>query len=509
MTAIMIDGEHLTIADVIAVARHNAPVKLAPAARSEVARCRRVVERILQGSEIVYGINTGVGDLCRVIIPPDQLEQLQRNLIYSHAVGVGDPLPVDTTRAVVLLSANALSKGYSGVRVEIVDMLIELLNRGVTPMIPQKGSVGASGDLAPLAHLTLVLMGEGETWLDGTRMDGILALERLGLTPLTLQAKEGLALINGTHVMAGIGALLVHDAENLLKAAQIAGAMSLEALKGTDKPFREKIHLLRPHRGQVQVARNMRLLIQDSDLIRAPDDYSRVQDAYTLRCIPQVYGATKDALAYVRGVIETELNAATDNPLVFPEDEESISAGNFHGQPIALALDFLGIAMAELGDIAERTIDRLVNPHYSQLPAFLTGRSGINSGFMITQYTAAALVSENKVLAHPASVDSIPTSGGQEDHVSMGTISACKAEGIIRNVEHIIAIELLCAAQALDFHRPLQAGRATRAAHALIRSHIPELIEDRPLQRDLAQAVALVKSRELLKAVEDEIGPMA
>jgi histidine ammonia-lyase len=356
--------------------------------------------------------------------------------------------------------------------------------------------------------MVLVMMGEGEATVDGKRMSGAEALRQAAIAPITLQAKEGLALINGTHVMTALGVQAVHDATDLLKTAQIASTMSLEALRGTDRPFTEKMHLIRPYPGQLACARNIRLLLEGSEILHAPRDRQHVQDAYTLRCMPQVYGASRDAIDYVRQVILTELNAVTDNPLIFAEDGEVISGGNFHGQPLALALDFLGIAVAEIGDISERTIDRLVNPHYSELPPFLVKKEGLNSGFMITQYTAAALVSENKVLAHPASVDSIPTSAGQEDHVSMGTIAARKASAIVRNVERIIAIEFLCATQGLEFHRPLRPGRGVQRAYEVIRESIPPLEEDRPLYTDLEQMIGLVQQRRVLQAVEEVVGPL-
>lgn len=508
MPTLLINGQDLSIKDVMAVARNTTRVELGAEARARIERCRHVVEEVVRSHAIVYGVNTGVGQLCNTLISPEDIERLQRNIIYSHAVGVGAPLSETVTRATLFLSAHSLAKGFSGVRPVVVETLIAMLNKGVLPVIPEQGSVGACGDLAPLAHLTLVMMGEGEATIQGKRMRGAEALRQAAIPPLTLQAKEGLALINGTQVMTALGVQAVHDAEDLLKTAQIASAMSLEALRGTDRPFTEKMHLLRPYPGQLACAQNIRLLLEGSEILSTPRNRLQVQDAYTLRCTPQVYGASRDAIHYVRQVLTIELNAVTDNPLIFPEDREVISGGNFHGQPLALALDFLGIAVAEIGDIAERTIDRLVNPHYSDLPPFLVKKEGLNSGFMITQYTAAALVSENKVLAHPASVDSIPTSAGQEDHVSMGTIAARKARTIVRNVEQIIAIEFLCASQALEFHHPLRPGKGVQRAYEVIREHIPPLEEDRPLSTDLEKMVGLVKHRTVLQAVEEVVGPL-
>ena len=504
---IALDGRSLTIDDVAAVATNGARVVLADGARPGIAASRALIERIAAGDQPVYGVNTGVGELANQVVSPADIKTLQLNLIRSHAVGVGDPLDRSVVRAVVVLRANALAKGFSGVRPELIEMLCELLNRDITPYIPSQGSVGASGDLAPLAHLALVLVGEGECLVDGKPVASAGILAEAGIEPITLAAKEGLALINGTQVMAALGCLLVAQATSLIKSAQIAGGMSLEALRGTDKVFDEKIHATRPHAGQVRCAANMRRIVAGSGIIASHTDCEKVQDAYTLRCIPQVYGAVMDTLAYVEEVMAVEINSATDNPLVFADQGEVISCGNFHGEPLAFATDFLGIALAEIANIIERTIDRLVNPHLSGLPPFLVAKSGLNSGFMISQYTAAALVSENKVLAHPASVDSIPTSAGQEDHVSMGTISARHAQQIVRNVQHVIAIELLCAAQGIDYHdAPCAAG--TAAAHEVIRTHVPHLDDDRALYRDIETVRDLLASGEIVSAVEQRIGPL-
>ena len=504
---IELDGHSLTIDNVVAVSRDGVRVALADSARPAIAASRELVERIAQGSEPVYGINTGVGELASQVINAADTETLQLNLIRSHAVGVGEPLDEDVVRATILLRANALAKGYSGVRPELIELLCELLNRRVTPYIPAQGSVGASGDLAPLSHLALVLVGEGECLVDGKAVSTHTVLRETHLDPITLQAKEGLALINGTQVMGALGCLLIEQAQRLIKSAQIAGAMSLEALRGTDKALDPRIHNIRPHPGQIRCAANMRCLVAGSSILASHVDCTKVQDAYTLRCIPQVYGAVLDTLEHARGILAVEINSATDNPLVFADTEEVISCGNFHGEPLAFAADAMSVALAEIANIAERTIDRLVNPHLSGLPPFLVSKSGLNSGFMISQYTAAALVSENKVLAHPASVDSIPTSAGQEDHVSMGTISARHAQQIVRNVQHVIAIELLCAAQGIDYHdAPCAAG--TAAAHEVIRTHVPHLDDDRALYRDIETVRDLLASGEIVSAVEQRIGPL-
>jgi histidine ammonia-lyase len=504
---IRIDGKTLTIDQVVDVARHAAPVGLADGARPGIAASRALVEQIVAEGQAVYGITTGVGELAQTVISADQIVEMQRNLIRSHAVGVGQPLDDDVVRAMILLRANALAKGLSGVREELISFLIELLNRNVIPRIPAQGSVGASGDLAPLAHLALVVIGEGECMVADQRTPAADVLAQVGLEPLTLEPKEGLALINGTQLITALGVLAVRDAAQLVKTAQIASAMSLEALNGTDKVFDEKIHSARPHPGQVMCAANMRRLVAGSEIIASHKDCQKVQDAYTLRCIPQVYGAVAETIGHARSVLTVEINSANDNPLVFAETGEVISGGNFHGEPLAFVMDSLGMALAEIANLSERTIDRLVNPHLSGLPPFLVESSGLNSGFMIAQYTAASLVSENKVLAHPSSVDSIPTSAGQEDHVSMGTTSARHARMILHNVQQVLSIELLCAAQGMDFCDETPAA-GTAAAHDRIRCDIPHLSSDRLLYPDIEAAHDLVASDQVVAAVEDAIGPL-
>jgi histidine ammonia-lyase len=502
-----IDGNSLTIEEVSRVCREGLQVMLDDGARVRMERSRAFVKKILEEGRTVYGITTGVGELANHLIPTGDVEKLQHNLIRSHAVGVGPSFPEDVARGIVLLRANALSKGFSGVRIRLVETLLALINHRIHPYIPSQGSVGASGDLSPLAHLALVLTGEGECVVQGKREPSDKALRQAGIEPISLQAKEGLALINGTQVMAALGCLVTTEASLLMKNAQIAGAMSLEALKGTSKAFDEKVHLVRPHPGQLRCASNMRKLVADSEIIASHRNCDKVQDAYTLRCIPQVYGPILETIDYARKVLEVEINSATDNPLIFPEAEEVISGCNFHGEPLAFVMDYLGIALAEIGDISERTIDRLVNPHVSGLPPFLAHDSGLNSGFMISQYTAASLVSENKILAHPASVDSIPTSAGQEDHVSMGTIAARHAWDILHNVEYVLSIEMLTAAQGIDFH-PLQPGKGTAIAHRVIRKHIPHVDQDRPLYKDIEAVQKLVESGKIVEAVEQVIGTL-
>jgi histidine ammonia-lyase len=505
---VAIDGESLTIDDVVQVARYNTKVELAVSAIAQIKKSRDVIETAIKENRTVYGVNTGFGDLANVSISRTDLTKLQVNLIRSHSAGVGAPFSIEIVRGMMLLRANALAKGYSGVRSELILKLIELLNSGITPVVPQQGSVGSSGDLAPLAHMVLVMIGEGEAFYKGKRMDGLQALNKAGVQPIILQAKEGVALINGTQPMTSLGALLVNDALNVVKDAIIAASMSLEALRGTRAALNEKIHAVRTHEGQTDVASSMRLILQDSEINQSHANCGKVQDAYSLRCAPQVIGASLDAIRYVQSVVETEINSATDNPLVFPEDGTVISGGNFHGQPIALAMDFLAIALSELANISERRINRLVNPHLSGLPAFLTTEGGLESGMMIAQYTAAALVSENKVLAHPASVDSIPTSADQEDHVSMGTIAARKASTILENVKNVIAIEYMCAAQGIDLLSPLKPSVPLDVAYSKIREVVPKLEDDRPLSPDIVQICKLMESRAIVSVTERITGPL-
>ncbi len=506
---IYLDKNPITIGEIVAVARHNQPVGFSGDARTNVDKARQLIDKWVQAERVVYGITTGFGAMCDVSVTPEDARLLQEKILVSHAAGIGAPLPVEVVRAIMAVRAHDLSMGYSGCRLETLEYLVRFLNAGVVPVIPEKGSVGASGDLAPTAHLGLVLIGRGEAFYDGNRLSGADALAAIGLEPLVLEAGEGLALINGTQVMTAIGTLVVNDAVRLSKLADIAAAMSLEVLMGSQSEFDSKIHRLRPHRGQIVTAQNMLKLLGASEIIQSHEGCSRVQDAYTLRCSPQIHGASKDAVAHAVNVIDIEINATTTNPLVFPETGELLLGGNFHGQPVAMAADYLSIGLAELGSVSERRIERLVNPQLSGLPAFLVKNEGLNSGYMIGQYAAAALVSENKVLAHPACVDSIPTSANKEDHVSMGTIAVRQAREILSNVEHIVAIELLCAAQALDLlnaEKNMQPGRGTAAAYRIVRSRVPYLEEDRELYADIENIVALIRSDEIVSAVEDAVG---
>jgi histidine ammonia-lyase len=510
-TAIRLTGDDLRIEDVWSVALEGAGAALSDEARGKMRAARDLVERAAHGSrEHTYGINTGFGRFVSESIPEELTGELQLRLLRSHACGVGDPYPAEIVRAAMLLRANALAKGTSGARVETVELLIECLTRGVLPYVPSRGSVGASGDLAPLAHLALPLVGEGDAWFDGQLHSGANALASAGLEPTTLEAKEGLSLINGTQFMAAFGALGSVRARRLARTADLACALSLEALQGSRASFLPQIHRLRPLRGQGDSAANVLRLLEGSAINEAHKWCDKVQDAYSLRCAPQVHGAARDLLGYVEGTVAVELNAATDNPLVLVEDELLVSNGNFHGQPLAFALDALAMASSELANISERRLERLVNPNLSDgLPAFLTTDGGLNSGFMIPQYVAAALVSENKSLCHPASVDSIPTSAGQEDHVSMGNAAGLKAWQVLANSERALAIELLAGAQAVEFLAPLEPGQGVRATHDFIRTLSPRLGDDRPLAPDIEAVAGSIRDGSLVAAVESEIGELA
>lgn len=492
---IELDGQSLSLAQTEAVA-NGEPVSLSAEARGRMEASRRFVEQIIARGEVVYGINTGFGALSEVTIPSDELRELQINLVRSHACGVADPLPERVSRAMLLHRANVLAKGFSGCRPLVVETLIAMLNNGVHPVIPAKGSVGASGDLAPLAHQALVVIGEGEAFYCGERMAGGDAMQRAGVEPLLLEAKEGLALLNGTQAMTATGGLALVDAWKLANAADVIGAMTLEALRGTPVAFDEKIHAVRPHAGQRESARRLRELIEHSEIRESHRDKAgdpRVQDAYALRCMPQVHGAVRDALAHARHIVEVEINSATDNPLVFAEAEQVLSGGNFHGEPVSLAYDYAAVAVADLATISERRVERLVNPSLSGLPAFLSPQPGTNSGLMIAQVTAAALIAENNVLAHPASVFTLPTSANKEDHVSMGMTAALKLAQIVRNVEIVLAIELLCAAQGLEFLKPLKPGAKLAAVYYRVRERVPALERDAQLSGYIESLVPLVR----------------
>ncbi len=509
-TAVQLTGDDLTIDDVWAVAVDGAEAALSDLAREKIARARALVERAAHGTrEHTYGINTGFGRFVSRSIPEELTAELQLRLLRSHACGVGEPYPDEIVRAAMLLRANALAKGFSGARARPVELLIECLNRGVLPHVPSRGSVGASGDLAPLAHLALPLVGEGEAWVDGRRLDGAAALAEVGLEPVSLEAKEGLSLVNGTQFMAAFGALALARARRLVRAADIACSLSVEALQGSRTSFLPQIHAARPFRGQIDSAANLLQLLEGSAINESHRWCDKVQDAYSLRCAPQVHGASRDLLAYAEATVSVELNAATDNPLVLVDDELLVSNGNFHGQPLAFALDALAMATSELANISERRIERLVNPSLSDgLPAFLTLDGGLNSGFMIPQYVAAALVSENKSLCHPASVDSIPTSAGQEDHVSMGNASGLKAWQVLANAERVLAIELLAGAQAVEFLAPLEPGAGAGAARDAVRALSPRLADDRSLASDIEAVAAALRDGGLVAAVETEVGEL-
>ena len=495
--------DDLTLEALAEVARGRRVVEIGAAAHARMAAARAVVDEVVRGGDAapaVYGVNTGFGALAEVRISADQVARLQQNLVRSHAAGVGQPLPRDAVRGMMLLRAAVLATGRSGARPVCCERLCELLNAGVHPVIPARGSVGASGDLAPLAHLALGMIGEGLAELRGETMPALKALELAGIAPLVLEAKEGLTLLNGTQHMTSVGGLTVFDADATARIADLAGAMSLEALKGTVRAFDARVIAARSHPGQQVVAAFLRELLVGSEIADSHKNCGKVQDPYSLRCMPQVHGASRDVLAFARQVLEREAASSTDNPLVFVDTGEMISGGNFHGQPVAIALDAAAIAVAELANISERRVEQLVNPHLSSgLPPFLAPDSGLNSGFMIAQVTAAALVSENKVLAHPASVDSIPSSAGREDHVSMGATAALKLHMIHDHVRTVLAIELLCAAQGLDLRRPLATTKPLEAVHAAIRAKVPAMMTDRPLSPDIAAVRALIDDGSLLE----------
>jgi histidine ammonia-lyase len=508
MEKIFLGVDGMTIEDLVAIARYEATVRLTEESEKRILSARKLIERWVQEEKVIYGVTTGFGALSDVIISKEDTWQLQKNILMSHAAGVGNTLDKETVRAVMALRIKDLARGRSGIRLKTVNHLIKILNRGICPIVPEKGSVGASGDLAPLAHLCLVLIGQGEAFYKDQRISGMEALRKCGMEPIQLEAGEGLALVNGTQVMTAIGGLAVYDSLKLAKMSDIAAAMSLEVLMGSRTEFDPRIHRVRPHPGQAAAADNMSRITQNSEIISSHKDCSRVQDAYTLRCSPQVHGASKDAINYTLNVVETEMNSSTNNPLFFPESEEFLLGGNFHGQPVALAMDFLCMAISELANISERRIERLLNPKLSGLPAFLVSDGGLNSGFMITQYTAAALVSENKVLSHPACVDSIPTSANKEDHVSMGTISARKCMEVVKNTEQVIAIELLCSAQAMDLFTNIKPGEGTLVAYEAIRDAIPHLDKDRVLSKDIETMMPLMRSGKIIEEVERVVGTL-
>ncbi len=503
MSKVLVDGSSLTIEDVVNVARNNYEVVLTKGALDKVKIARDLVDSFVDKEKVSYGITTGFGKFSDVAISKDDTKKLQRNLIISHACGVGNPLSEEVVRSIMLLRVNALSKGHSGIRIETLNTLIQMINKGVHPIIPEKGSLGASGDLAPLSHMVLTMLGEGEAIYKGERLDSKVAMQRAGIEVLEyLCAKEGLALINGTQVMTSVGLLTLYDSINLLKTADVALGLTMEALNAITCAMDERVHSVRPHKGQVNTAKNILEIVKDSEMTTKQGDM-RVQDAYSIRCSPQIHGASKDAIEYVKNKINIEINSVTDNPIIFPEDEDVISGGNFHGQPMALSFDFLGIALSEIANISERRLEKLVNPALSHgLPAFLTNKGGLNSGFMIVQYSAASLVSENKILAHPASVDSIPSSANQEDHVSMGTIAARKAKDIMENARKVLAMEILGAVQAIDLRGKKNLGVGTNAAYQVVREHTTFVDKDRVMYKDINICEDVIKQNLIVEAVE-------
>lgn len=507
MNKILIDGNSLTIEDVVKIARDNYKIELTKDALDKVTKARELVDKLVEEEKISYGITTGFGKFSDVVISKGDSQKLQKNLIMSHSCGVGNPLSEEIVRAIMLLRVNNLSKGYSGIRVKTLQTLVDMINKGVHPIIPEKGSLGSSGDLAPLSHMVLTMLGEGEAIYKGERLSSKEAMNRAEVEILdNLSSKEGLALINGTQVMTAIGLLTLHDSINLLKTADIAFGLTMEALNGITCAMDEKVHAVRPHKGQINTAKNLLEILNGSEMTTKQGE-ARVQDAYSLRCSPQIHGASKDAIEYVKNKINIEINSVTDNPIIFPEQEDVISGGNFHGQPMALSFDFLGIALSEIANISERRIEKLVNPALSHgLPAFLVNKGGLNSGFMIVQYSAASLVSENKVLAHPASVDSIPSSANQEDHVSMGTIAARKSREIMENVRKVIAMEILSAAQAIDLRGKKKLGIGSEAAYKIIREHTHFVDKDRIMYKDINICEEIISKNLLVEAVEDAIG---
>jgi len=506
MNTIELDGNSLTLEAIRDVALGRAQVRLSAAAGKRVDEARALVEKIAAGDEPSYGINTGFGTLAEVRIDKKDLRELQRNLILSHAAGVGAPLPLPEARVLLLLRCNVLAKGFSGIRRSTLQLALEMLNRGVVPVVPERGSVGASGDLAPLAHLALVFIGEGEAFFEDARLPGAQALERAGLKPVELEAKEGLTLVNGTQAMCAVGVPALLKAEVLAELYDVAGAMTLEGLLGSHKPFAAAIQEVRAHSGQRACAENLRRILKGSELVETHVNCAKVQDPYSLRCMPQVHGAARDGIAFARRTLEVEVNSGTDNPLVFTQTSEIVSGGNFHGQPVSLALDVLAMSATQLMAISERRVEQLVNPSLSGLPPFLARNPGLNSGFMIAQVTSAALVAESRILSHPASVDSIPSSAGREDHVSMGMTAALKARTVMEHAAHCLAIELLVAAAALDFRNPVKPGKGALAAYQAVRARVPPLDRDRELHRDIAAVTALIDSGELLAAVRKATG---
>ncbi|MCX7878905.1 MAG: histidine ammonia-lyase [Ignavibacteria bacterium] len=504
----LLNGSNLTVKEAKEIIDKNIPVDISPRSINKINNSRKLVEKWIIENEIIYGVTTGFGEFKDVKISKKDIEKLQKNLVISHSAGIGEALPRNIVRLMLLLRINSLVKGFSGVRIELIKHLIKIFNSGIVPYIPSQGSVGSSGDLAPLAQFASFITGEGYGWEGEKLINAKLLLKKYRLKPFTLHAKEGLALINGTQMMTAFAVEIISRSELLLKLADIAGALSVEALRGSDTAFKEEIHRLRPHKGQLKTAANLRKLLKASEIRLSHINCDKVQDAYSLRCIPQVHGAVKDTWEYIKAIIETEINSATDNPLIFYKTGEHIEGGNFHGEPVALAMDFLKIALSELGNISERRTARLLDGNLSGLPRFLTDKGGLNSGLMIAQYTAASLVSENKILSHPASVDSIPTSANQEDHNSLGSVAARNCYTVLNNTEKIIAIEFLCACQGIDFLRPMRCGMGTEKAYTFIRKYIPHISEDVMLNEYISGVRDIIFSPEFIKAVERKSGTL-
>ncbi len=504
---VFLDGESLTIEQVESVARAGTKAEFTETGMQKIEKCRAVVQELVDTGEAIYGVTTGIGEFARIRIKPEDSAILQRRIVLSHAAGTGEPKPDESVRAAMLCRANTLAKGYSGIRLSTAQMFLNALNAGIVPVVFKKGSVGTSGDLSPLSQLAEVLLGDGEAFYKGERIPGKEALRRAGLKPIELTYKEGLGMINGSQMCTGESALLLVDARSLLKNSFIASAMTIDALKGVPKAYDERLHAVRPYHGQNVVARHLRTLMADSEVIA--EKSGKVQDGYSMRCTPQVIGPSVDAWRYTHGQIETEMNSAADNPLFFPADKAHLAGGNFHGQSIGMAIDFLCIAMSEIANLSERHTNRLLNPTLSGLPDFLVKGRGLNSGLMVAQYTAAALVSENKIFSHPSTVDSISVSADQEDHVAMTPIAVHKCREILTNVGAVLAIEMMCAAQAFDFRKPLKPGNGTRIAYEVIREHVPHLENDRVLYPDINKIAALVRDNTILNAVEAKIGELS
>ncbi len=508
---IIINGNELTTEQIATVAYNignSTIVSLSEESRDKIRASKAYVEKIVEKGEAVYGINTGFGALSDVHIPKEDLAKLQINLIRSHCTGVGQPFNHEVTRAIMLLRANCLASGFSGVNPEAVNLLIDFLNHNIIPLVPSKGSVGASGDLAPLSHIALCLIGEGNVHFNGKTVRADFAIDQIGKKPISLGPKDGLALINGTAVMAALGSLAIEKAERIMKLADITAALTCDGVRGTLRAFDPKIQRLKPHPGQIESANNLRKLLENSEVMNSHEECGKVQDPYSLRCVPQVHGACRQTLRHIKEVFGYELNAVTDNPLIFLEEDDVISGGNFHGEAIALAMDYLAMGVAEICNISERRVEKMMNPTFSELPAFLIESSGLNSGLMIAHVTAAALASENKYLCHPASVDSIPTSTDKEDHVSMGVTSGRKLHEVIDNAFNCIAIELLCATQALEFQRPLKSSPALEAVHRIIRQHVPFIKEDRTFHVDIENIIKVIKTEEIFSEIERNIGAL-